>query len=82
MALSEDYVREQMLRVERQKLEVEENKLKVLSDIRDELMIIHAMFGIEIEARAKSGKYAKCNMAITGKAISDIRERIEKRWSE
>lgn len=71
-----------MLIVERQKLNIEENKLKVLSDIRDELMIIHAMFSLEIEARAKSGEYAECNMAVTGKAISDIRERIEKRWSE
>ena len=82
MGHSEDYIRNKMYELEKAKVEIERNKLKVLSDIRDELMIIHAMFAIEIEAKAKSGKYAECNTVTAGKAISEIKERIEKRWSE
>lgn len=82
MALSENYVQEQMLRVERQKLAVEENKLKVLTDIRDVLLMLHAMYSLEIEARARKGKYQNADVEVVGKDISNIKGAMEKRWSK
>ena len=71
-----------MLRVERQKLEVEENKLKVLFDIRDTMFIMQAMFALEIDTRAKKGKYSKDDIEMAGEYMSNIKDAIEKRWSE
>ena len=82
MALSENYVREQTLIVERQKLEVEKNKLKVLTDIRDTMFMMQAMFALEIDTRAKNGKYSKDDIERVGESMSNIKDAIEKRWSE
>lgn len=71
-----------MLRVERQKLEVEKNKLRVLSDIRDTMFMMQAMFALEIDTRAKKGKYSKDDIERAGEFMSKVKDAIEKRWSE
>ena len=89
MALSDNLVRNKMLDVERQRYEVERcrldvemTKLKVLSDIRDVMLMINGMMGIEIETNAKAKKYNKADQERLADNLADIKKRIEKRWSE
>lgn len=78
MAMSDNLVRNKMLEVERCRLDVETKKLKVLSDIRDVMLMMNGMMGLEIETNAKAEKYNKADQ----ERLADIKKRIEKRWSE
>ena len=89
MALSEKYINDKMLEVERQRyevercrLDVETKKLKVLSDIRDVMLMMNGMMGLEIETNAKADKYNKADQERLADDLADIKKRIEKRWSE
>lgn len=89
MALSEKFINEKMLEVERQRyevercrLDVETKKLKVLSDIRDVMLMMNGMIGLEIETNAKAEKYNKADQERLADNLADIKKRIEKRWSE
>lgn len=89
MALSEKFINEKMLEVERQRyevercrLDVETQKLKVLSDIRDVMLMMNGMMGLEIETNAKAEKYNKADQERLADDLANIKKRIEKRWSE
>lgn len=89
MALSEKYINEKLLEVERQRyevercrLDVETKKLKVLSDIRDVMLMMNGMIGLEIETNAKAEKYNKADQERLADDLANIKKRIEKRWSE
>ena len=89
MALSEKYISEKMLDVERERLEVERKKLnieihkaKVLMDIRDVMLMMNGMMGLEVETNAKAEKYNKADQERLADDLDDIKKRIEKRWSE
>ena len=89
MALSENYVREKMLDVERERLVVERERLnveiqktKVLMDIRDVAFMMNGMMGLEIETNSKAEKYNKADQERLADDLADIKKRIEKRWSE
>ena len=89
MALSEKFINEKMLEVERQRyevercrLDVETKKLKVLSDIRDVMLMMNGMMGLEVETNAKAEKYNKTDQDRLADDLADIKKRIEKRWSE
>ena len=82
MGHSEDYIRNKTYELEKQKVEIERDKLKVLADIRDTMFMMQAMFAIEIDTRAKNGKYSKEDMKVAGESIARIKDAIEKRWSE
>jgi len=82
MGHSEDYIRNKTFELEKQKVEIERDKLKVLTDIRDTMFMLQAMFALEIDTRAKNGKYSKEDMEVAGESIARIKDTIEKRWSE
>lgn len=89
MALSEKYISEKMLEVERERLVfererliVEEQKTKVLMDIRDVMLMMNGMMGLEVETNAKAEKYNKADQERLADDLADIKKRIEKRWSE
>jgi len=82
MGHSEDYIRNKTFELEKQKVEIERDKLKVLTDIRDTMFMMQAMFALEIDTRAKNGKYSKEDMEVAGESIARIKDAIEKRWSE
>lgn len=89
MAMSDNLVRNKMLEVERERLEVEREKLnieiqktKVLMDIRDVMLMMNGMMGLEIETNAKAEKYNKADQERLADGLADIKKRIEKRWSE
>ena len=89
MALSDNLVRNktleverEMLEVERERLNVEIHKTKVLMDIRDVMLMINGMMGIEVETNAKAEKYNKADQERLADDLADIKKRIEKRWSE
>ena len=82
MALSEKFINEKMLEVERERLNVEIQKTKVLMDIRDVMLMMNGMMGLEIETNAKAEKYNKADQERLADDLADIKKRIEKRWSE
>ena len=89
MAMSDNLVRNKMLEVERERLAVEKEKLnveihktKVLMDIRDVMLMINGMMGLEIETNAKAEKYNKADQERLAEDLADIKKRIEKRWAE
>ena len=89
MAMSDNLVRNKMLEVERERLEVEKTrneielkKTKVLADIRDIMIMIYNIIGLESEARAKNGLYNSCDTKILGDNIAGIKKQMEERWSE
>ena len=82
MAMSDNLVRNKMLEVERERLNVEIQKTKVLSDIRDVMLMMNGMMGLEIETNAKADKYNKADQERLADELADIKKRIEKRWSE
>lgn len=82
MAMSDNLVRNKMLEVEREKLNVEIQKTKVLMDIRDVMLMMNGMMGLEVETNAKAEKYNKADQERLADDLADIKKRIEKRWSE
>ena len=82
MALSEKFINEKMLEVERERLNVEIQKTKVLMDIRDVMLMMNGMMGLEVETNAKAEKYNKADQERLADDLADIKKRIEKRWSE
>lgn len=72
----------QRYEVERCRLDVEVKKLKVLSDIRDVMLMMNGMMGLEIETNAKAEKYNKADQERLADDLADIKKRIEKRRSE
>jgi hypothetical protein len=82
MGHSEDYIRNKTYELEKQKVEIERDKLKVLTDIRDTMFMMQAMFALEIDTRAKKGEYSKDDIERVGESMSNIKDAIEKRWSE
>ena len=81
MGHSEDYIRNKMYELEKQKVEIEKNKLKVLSDIRDVLFAISGTmlgrFAIDCNTPTKGEIYNQCKDTVV-----KANEQIEKRWSE
>lgn len=89
MAMSDNLVRNKMLEVERERLEVERKKLnieiqktKVLMDIRDVMLMMNGMMGLEVETNAKAEKYNKADQEMLADDLANIKKRIEKRWAE
>ena len=82
MAMSDNLVRNKMLEVEREKLNVEIQKTKVRMDIRDVMLMMNGMMGLEVETNAKAEKYNKADQERLADDLADIKKRIEKRWSE
>lgn len=79
MALSEKFINEKMLEVERERLEVDKNTTKVLADIRDILMADAVVRLAELSANPN---VSPKNYENAFNATKDARKEIEKRWSE
>lgn len=79
MALSEKYISDKMLEVERERLEVEKNTTKVLADIRDILMADAVVRLAELSANPN---VSPKNYENAFNVTKDARKEIEKRWSE
>ena len=79
MALSEKFINEKMLEVERERLEVDKNTTKVLADIRDILMADAVVRLTELSANPN---VSPKNYENALKVIKDAKKEIEKRWSE
>jgi hypothetical protein len=79
MALSEKFINEKMLEVERERLEVDKNTTKVLADIRDILMADAVVRLAELSANPN---VSPKNYGNAFNATKDARKEIEKRWSE
>lgn len=79
MALSEKFINEKMLEVERERLEVDKNTTKVLADIRDILM---ADAVVRLSELSANPNVSPKNYENAFNATKDARKEIEKRWSE
>ena len=79
MALSEKYIGDKMLEVEREKLEAQRNTSKVLADIRDLLVAHNVLRLVEL---AENPKVSAENFNRAKDAFKEARSSIEKRWSE
>lgn len=79
MALSEKFINEKMLEVEREMLEVDKNTTKVLADIRD---LIMANTILKFAELADSHAVSEANYNRAKDAFADAKKSIEKRWSE
>jgi len=79
MAMSDNLVRNKMLEVERERLEVEKNKVKAITDVRDVLWGISAVMlaNLAVNERVSKAMYTQAeNM------VNDIKDKINERWSE
>lgn len=79
MAMSEKFINEKMLEVERERLEVDKNTTKVLADIRDILM---ADAVVRLSELSANPNVSPKNYENAFNATKDARKEIEKRWSE
>jgi ribosomal protein L4 len=79
MALSEKYISDKMLEVERERLEVDKNTTKVLADIRDILM---ADAVVRLTELSTNPNVSPKNYENALNVIKDAKKEIEKRWSE
>ena len=79
MALSEKYISDKMLEVERERLEVDKNTTKVLADIRDILM---ADAVVRLSELSANPNVSPKNYENAFNATKDARKENEKRWSE
>ena len=79
MALSEKFINEKMLDVERERLDVDKNTTKVLADIRDILMADAVVRLAELSANPN---VSPKNYENAFNATKDASKEIEKRWSE
>ena len=76
MALSEKFINEKMLEVERERLEVDKNTTKVLADIRDFIMANTILKFAEL---ADSHAVSEANYNRAKDAFADAKKPIEKR---
>ena len=79
MGYSEDYIRNKMYEIEKEKLEVDKNTTKVLADIRDILM---ADTVVRLSELSANPNVSPKNYENAFNATKDARKEIEKRWSE
>ena len=79
MGYSEDYIRNKMYEIEKEKLEVDKNTTKVLADIRDILM---ADAVVRLSELSANPNVSPKNYENAFNATKDARKEIEKRWSE
>lgn len=81
MAHTEDYIRNKMYELERQKVELEKKKLKALIDIRDAILVADTLIIGDMADKAESEKsmaiYKSCKEAMDG-----VLKQIDERWSE
>lgn len=82
MGHTEDYIHNKMYELEKQKVALEREKIKLLADIRDVMLMYQGMVGLDVEKKAKAGEYETDNVKRVGDNLAEIKERIEKRWSE
>lgn len=79
MGHSEDYIRNKVYELEKEKLVVDSNTSKVLADIRDLLM---AYTIIRLTELAVNPNIAPKNYERAKSAFVETKKSIEKRWSE
>lgn len=81
MGHSEDYIRNKMYELEKQKVEIEHNKLLTLIDIRDALISINTTMIGELALKSKTpyedGVYKVCK-----EALSSTLDKINARWGD
>ena len=81
MGHSEDYIRNKMYELEKEKVEIERMKIKVLMDIRDAIMVVDTIAVGKIAFEAKTDReiniYNACKQA-----MDSVIETTKKRWSE
>lgn len=79
MGYSEDYIRNKMYEIERDKLEVDKNTTKVLADIRD---LIMANIILKFAELADDHNISEANYNRAKDAFTEANNSIKKRWSE
>lgn len=79
MGHSEDYIRNKMYEIEREKLEVDQNTTKVLADIRD---LIMANTILKFAELADSHNVSEANYNRAKDAFTEASNSIKKRWAE
>lgn len=81
MGYSEDYIRNKAYELEKQKVELEEKKLKALIDIRDAILAADTLMLADMGNKADTDKglaiYNSCKEALDG-----VLKQIDERWSE
>lgn len=80
MGHSEDYIRNKMYELERQKVEIEKEKVKVLSDIGDFLSLIEA--NIALRTKMNFREVDEVDIERIDEFRKGVVEEIAKRWSE
>ena len=81
MAHSEDYIRNKMYELEKEKVELERKKVKTLLDIRDTILVADTLILGNMADKAEAEKsisiYKSCKEAMDG-----VLKQIDERWSE
>lgn len=81
MGHSEDYIRNKVYELEKQKVKLEEKKLKALVDIRDAILVADTLMLADMGNKADTDKelaiYNACKEYMDG-----ILKQIDERWSE
>lgn len=81
MGHSEDYIRNKMYELEKQKVEIEHNKVLALIDIRDALISVSTTMIGELELKSKTpyedGVYKVCK-----ESLSNTLDKINARWND
>lgn len=79
MGHTEDYIRNKMYELEKEKLILDNNTNKVLADIRD-LLLAHTI--IELAELAGNKNVGEKNYESAKATFVETKKAIEKRWSE
>lgn len=80
MGHSEDYIRNKMYELEKQKVEIEKKKVKVLKDIRDFLSMIEAHVALRTEMNVR--EVDENDLKRISDFTATVVDNITKRWSE
>ncbi len=80
MGHSEDYIRNKVYELEKEKVEIEKEKVKVLKDIRDFLSLIEAHVALRTEMNFR--EVDDVDVEQIGKFTKGIVKEIAERWSE
>ena len=80
MAHTEDYIRNKMYELERQKVELEKEKIKVLKDIRDFMSMIEALIALRTEMNMR--EVDENDLKRISDFTATVVDNIAKRWSE